>query len=67
MSRGRGRVVRAVVEVCGGRCRSCVSGNVIGGAGAASIAEALALNTTITSVDLGCECRAGAGVLCAVV
>ena len=54
-------------EVCGGRCRSCVSGNGIGGAGAASIAEALALNTTITRVDLNCECRAGAGVLCAVV
>ena len=54
-------------EVCGGRCRSCVSANDIGGAGAASIAEALKLNTTITSVDLGCECRAGAGVLCAVV
>ncbi len=52
-------------EVCGGRCRSCVSGNRIGDAGAVSIAEALALNTTITSVDLGCECRAGAGVLCA--
>jgi hypothetical protein len=43
----------------------CISGNYIGGAGAASIAEALKLNTTITSVDLGCECRAGAGVLCA--
>ena len=46
-------------EVCGGRCRSCVSGNGIGGAGAASIAEALALNTTITSVDLGSECCDG--------
>ena len=54
-------------EVCGGRCRSCVSDNGIGGVGAASIAEALALNTTITSVNLECECRAGAGVLCAVV
>ena len=52
-------------EVCGGRCRSCVSDNGIGDAGAASIAEALASNTTITSVDLYCECRAGA--LCAVV
>ena len=66
MSRGRGRVVRArSFEVCGGRCRSCVSGNDIGGAGAASIAEALNLNTTIRSVNLGSECRAGAGVLCA--
>ena len=68
-------------EVCGGRCRSCCfhkyilylylylyfSDNGIGGAGAASIAEALVLNTTITSVDLGGECHAGAGVLCAVV
>ena len=36
--------------------------NRIGGAGAASIAEALKLNTTITSVNLGSECRAGAGV-----
>ena len=40
----------------------CVSDNDIGGAGAASIAEALKLNTTITSVDLGGKCRAGAGV-----
>ena len=47
-------------EVCCGRCRSCVSDNGIGGVGAASIAEALALNTTITSVNLECECRAGA-------
>ncbi len=71
MSRGRagvlcGRVVRArSFEVCGGRCRSCVSDNRIGGAGAASIAEALKLNTTITSLNLEGECRAGAGVLCA--
>ena len=49
-------------EVCGWRCRSCVSDNGIGGAGAASIAEALKLNTAITSVDLEGECRAGAGV-----
>ncbi len=49
-------------EVCGGRYRSCVSANDIGGAGAASIAEALASNTAITSVNLGGECRAGAGV-----
>ncbi len=49
-------------EVCGGRCRSCFLDNDIGGAGAASIAEALALNTTITSVDMRGECRAGAGV-----
>ena len=48
--------------MCGGRCRSCVSANDIGGAGAASIAEALKLNTAITSVDLEGECRAGAGV-----
>ena len=41
--------------------------NDIGGAGAASIAEALKLNTTITSVDMRGERRAGAGVLCAVV
>ena len=54
-------------EVCGGRCRSCVSANGIGDAGAASIAEALALNTTITSVNLRGECHAGAVVLCAVV
>jgi hypothetical protein len=52
-------------EVCGGRCRSCVSANDMRDAGAASIAEALKLNTTVTSVDLYCECRAGAGVLCA--
>ena len=30
-----------------------------------AVAEALKFNTTITSVDLSCECRAGAGVLCA--
>ena len=66
MSRGRGRVLCArSFEVCGGRCRSCFSGNDIRGEGAASIAEALKLNTTITSVNLGGECRAGAGVLCA--
>ena len=63
MSRGRGRV--CAFEVCGGRCRSCVSDNGIGGAGAASIAEALKLNTTIRSVNLEGECRAGAGALCA--
>ena len=61
----RARAWARSFEVCGGRCRSCVSDNGIGGAGAGSIAEALKLNTTITSVDLGCECRAGAGVLCA--
>ena len=64
---GAGVLSERSFEAWGGRCRSCVSGNVIGGAGAASIAEALALNTTITSVDLGSKCRAGAGVLCAVV
>ena len=64
---GAGMLCARLFEVCGWRCRSCVSDNGIGGAGAASIAEALALNTTITSVDLGSECRAGAGVLCAVV
>jgi hypothetical protein len=65
VARARACCARAY-EVCYGRfCRACVSDNGIGGAGAASIAEALALNTTITSVNLGCECRAGAGVLCA--
>ena len=39
----------------------------IGDAGAVRLAAALKLNTTITRVDLYCECRAGAGVLCAVV
>ena len=39
----------------------------IGVAGAVRLAAALKLNTTITRVDLYCECRAGAGVLCAVV
>jgi hypothetical protein len=68
VSRARARACCArSFEVCGGRCRSCVSGSGIGGAGAASIAEALKLNTTITSVNLWGECRAGAGVLCAVV
>ncbi len=40
-------------------CR-CVghADNVIGDAGAAAIAEALAFNSTITSVNLCCECRA---------
>ncbi len=66
MSRGRGRVVRArSFEVCGGRCRSCFSANGIGGAGAASIAEALKLNTIITSVNLECECQARARACCA--
>ena len=37
----------------------------IGDAGAVRLAAALKLNTTITRVDLGSECRAG--VLCAVV
>ena len=64
---GAGLLGARVFEVCGWRCRSCVSGNYIGGAGAASIAEALKLNTTITSVNLGSECRAAAVVLCAVV
>jgi hypothetical protein len=64
---GAGALCARSFEVCGGRCRSCVSGNRIGDAGAASIAEALKLNTTIMSVDLEGECRAGAGVLCAVV
>ncbi len=39
----------------------------IGVAGAVRLAAALKLNTTITSVNLECECRAGAGVLCVVV
>ena len=39
----------------------------IGDAGAVRLAAALKLNTTITSVYLVCECRAGAGALCAVV
>ena len=34
------------------------SANGIGGAGAAAIADALKLNTAITSVALGCECVA---------
>ena len=50
--------MKCAVGVVGRR----VSDNDIGGAGAASIAEALALNTTITSVNLMSECRAGAGV-----
>ena len=67
--RGRGRVCargrfKCAVGVVG---RVFHSENGIVGAGAASIAEALKLNTTITSVNLGSECRAGAGVLCAVV
>ncbi len=37
-----------------------VSDNRIGGAGAAAIAEALALNTSIMSLNLAGECRAGA-------
>ena len=37
----------------------------IGDAGAVRLAAALKLNTTITSVYLGSECRAGAGALCA--
>ena len=37
----------------------------IGVAGAVRLAAALKLNTTITSVNLNCECRVG--VLCAVV
>ena len=42
-------------------------GASIGAAGAVRLAAALKLNTTITRVNLECECRAGAGVLCAVV
>ena len=37
----------------------------IGVAGAVGLAAALKLNTTITSVAMWRECRAGAGVLCA--
>jgi hypothetical protein len=67
VARARACCARAI-EVCYGRFgRACVSDNGIDGAGAASIAEALALNTTITSVDMRSECRADAGVLCAVV
>ena len=54
----RGRL-KCAVGVVG---RVFHSANGIGGAGAASIAEALKLNTTITSVNLHCECPACAGV-----
>jgi hypothetical protein len=73
--RGRARVVyarssylmcvrgsaRTAWRVCGVGLVELVSVNAIGGAGAAAIAEALIVNTTITSVELAGWCRAPAG------
>ena len=54
MSRGRGRVCARSFEVFGGRCRSCVSGNGIGGAGAAvadTVLRSLKLNFVLRVMD----------------
>ena len=57
----------AIAAMARGDQDVALRGASIGVAGAVRLAAALKLNTTITSVNLGCECRAGAGVLCAVV
>ena len=57
----------AIAAMARGDQDIALRGASIGVAGAVRLTAALKLNTTITRVDLGCECRAGAGVLCAVV
>ena len=57
----------AIAAMARGAQDVALRGASIGVAGAVRLAAALKLNTTITRVDLGCECRAGAGVLGAVV
>ena len=52
----------AIAAMARGDQDVALRGASIGAAGAVRLAAALKLNTTITSVDLECECHAGAGV-----
>ena len=54
VTRARAYLRARSFEVCGGRCRSCVSGNRIGGAGAAvadTVLRSLKLNFVLRAMD----------------
>ena len=56
------RLDEAIAAMARGDQDIALRGASIGDADAVRLAAVLKLNTTITSVDLGCEYRAGAGV-----